>query len=96
MAYGIVIKQGHEGVRVEIGCPHQHGMLYAVRSKASWVCSADLLHAHALAGFLRELVRLENPAVDALMQKWGLYYRELPLEDQAPAPTASAPQTTSP
>lgn len=83
MAYGIAVKTGRESVRVEIGCPHQHGVLYAVRGKASWVCSDDMLHAHALAGFLRELVRLDEPAVQALMQKWGLYYRELPLEGEA-------------
>lgn len=91
MAYGVVVKLGQGGARVEIGCPHQHGLLYAVRSKASWVCSDDLLHAHALAGFLRELMRLEEPAVQALMHKWGLYYRELPLEEASAQQASASP-----
>jgi hypothetical protein len=88
MAPGIVVKPGQGGTRVEIGCPHQRGILYAVRSQASWVCGDDLLHAHALAGFLRELLRLEEPRVEALLRRWGLYYRDLPVEGNPPSDPA--------
>lgn len=77
---GMVVKQGSGGLRIGLQCPHQSGLLYVVPGEASWVCSQDLLHAHALAGFFRELARLQDPRVHDLMQRWGLYYRERPLE----------------
>ena len=58
---GIIVKSGQEGSRIELQCPHQNGLLYAVPGEASWVCSAELLPAHAMAGFLRELVKLSDP-----------------------------------
>lgn len=67
--------------RVEMCCPHQRGLLYIVPSEGSWVCSPEHLHAHALAGFLKELVALDSPEVRGLMQRWGLYFRERPLEE---------------
>ena len=81
--HGITIKAGQEGSRIEIQCPHQNGLLYAVPGEASWVCSAELLPAHAMAGFLKELVKLGEPRVQSLMQRWGLYYRDRPV---APSP----------
>ena len=84
--YGITVKLGSEGTRVGVQCPHQSGVLYAAPAPASWVCSGDLLHAHALAGFMGELVRLEDPRVRDLMQRWGIYFRERPIaEDPAVA-----------
>lgn len=80
--YGLMIKHGREGTRVELQCPHQNGLLYAVPAEGSWVCSGELRHAHALAGFLGELVKLEDPKVQALMQRWGLYFRVRPLEEE--------------
>ena len=85
---GISVHWGAEGTRVEIECAHQSGVLYAVPGEASWVCSADLLHAHGLAGFLRELVAMEDPRVRGLMQRWGLYFRERPVTEQGDAPSA--------
>lgn len=82
MAHGITVKQGSDGDRVEVGCMHQNGLLYVVPSEASWVCSPEHRHAHALAGFLKELVRLNDLKVLELMQRWGLYFRERPLETQ--------------
>lgn len=82
---GMVVKQGENMVRVVLRCPHQHGQAYMVRGERSWVCSDELLHAHVLAGFLRELVNLHDPQVEGLMQRWGLYYRELPVEEQEAA-----------
>ena len=76
---GITLNQGTEGSRLEIECPHQSGVLYTVPGEASWVCSKELLHAHALAGFMGELVKLDLPQVNAIMQRWGVYYRERPL-----------------
>jgi len=40
---------------------------------------------HALAGFFRELVALKNKEVEALMQEWGVYYRQLPLATEEAA-----------
>ena len=82
---GITVKTGQEGSRIEIQCTHQNGVLYAVPGEASWVCSPDLLPAHAMAGFLRELVKLSDPRVQGLMQRWGLYYRARPVTPSADA-----------
>ncbi len=79
MAFGIVVKQGSGGTRVEVECTHQSGLLYVVPSEASWVCSQEHMHAHALAGFFRELVELRDPRVKQLMQRWGLYFRARPI-----------------
>ncbi|MBM3940697.1 MAG: hypothetical protein FJ318_07400 [SAR202 cluster bacterium] len=81
MAYGITVKHDTGGSRMEIRSKNQAGLLYAVPSEGSWVASPETLHAHALAGFLHDLSRLQDPRVTALMRKWGLYYRDLPLEE---------------
>ncbi len=72
---GLVVKSDSGGKRIEMECPHQNGLLYVVPGEASWVCSEDLLHAHALAGFFRQLGELDDSRVNDLMQRWGLYYR---------------------
>jgi hypothetical protein len=77
--YGLVVKTGTGGKRVEIQCKHQNGVLYVVPSEASWVCTEDLMHAHAMAGFLRQLTELGDKRVTELMRRWGLYYRARPL-----------------
>ena len=86
---GLTVKVSAQGTRVELQCPHQNGLLYAVAAEASWVCTDELRHAHALAGFLGELVKLGNPQVQELMQRWGLYFRVRPLrttpQDEAPS-----------
>ena len=76
---GLNVKHSSGSKRIEIECPHQNGLLYVVPSEASWVCSEDMLHAHALGGFLKQLAGLDDPRVKELMQRWGLYYRERPL-----------------
>ena len=80
MAEGITIKQGTDGTRVEVQCKHQSGVLYMVPSEMSWVCEDGTRHAHSLAGFFKELTRLNDPQVAKLMQRWGIYFRERPLE----------------
>ena len=80
MSYGITVKQDTGGSRVEVQCKHQSGLLYVVPAEASWVCSAELAHAHALAGMMKELSQLQGRGVQQIMQKWGVYYRELPLQ----------------
>jgi len=45
--------------------------------------------AHALAGFFRELTSLENKEVQGLMQQWGIYYRQLPRDQEDAAGDAS-------
>ena len=77
--YGLSVKGESGSKRVELQCEHHNGLLYVVASEASWVCSDELLHVHALAGFLKQLVQLDDPQVNEAMQRWGLYFRERPL-----------------
>ncbi len=80
--FGLTVKHGTGGKRIALECKHQNGLLYVVPSEASWVCSEELLHVHALAGFFRQLVQLNDQRVEELMQRWGLYFRERPLGTQ--------------
>jgi len=80
--YGTHVKHDSGGKRLEIQCSHQNGLLYVVPSEASWVCSEELLHAHAIAGFFRQLAELKDERVQEIMQRWGLYFRERPLADE--------------
>ena len=77
--FGITVKDGSGGKRIELECEHQNGLLYVVPSQSSWVCSEDLIHVHALAGFLGELVTMDDFRVQELMQNWGIYFRSRPL-----------------
>ncbi len=82
MPYGLTIKHDRSGKRLEVQCAHQNGVVYVVPSEASWVCSEEHIHAHALAGFFKELTGLGEPRIKGLMQKWGLYFRERPLDSE--------------
>ena len=74
-------------LRIQLSCEHQSGLIYVVPAERSWVCANERLPSHALAGFFRELVALQKPAIRELMQQWGIYYRELPrIDDQDDAP----------
>ncbi len=73
------VKQGSNGDRIELECPHQKGIIYLVPSEASWVCDDALLHVHALAGFFSQLIELKDHTVRNVMQRWGIYYRPRPL-----------------
>ena len=77
--YGLHVKGQSGGKRVELQCEHQNGLLYVVPGEASWVCDEELLHVHALAGFLKQLVQLDDDRVKEAMQRWGLYFRERDL-----------------
>ena len=77
---GMTITPSTDMTRIQVTCPHQSGLLYVVPAERSWVCDAAQAPAHALAGFFRELVNLQDDRVASLMQDWGLYYRQLPLE----------------
>jgi hypothetical protein len=77
---GLTISPGADQTRIQVTCPHQSGLIYVVPAERSWVCSAEQVPAHALAGFFRELVELRDPRVADLMQSWGIYYRQLPME----------------
>lgn len=92
MAFGITVKQDTGGKRIEVECTHQNGLIYVVPSESSWVCSQEYLDAHALAGFFRELVNLQDPQVKALMQKWGIYYRARPLKNEEEEENKAAAQ----
>ena len=80
--YGLHVKGQSGSKRLEIQCEHQNGTLYVVPSETSWVCSEDLLHVHALAGFLKQLVQLDDDRIKKTMQTWGLYFRERDLAQQ--------------
>ena len=80
--FGLTVKQATPGKRIEMQCKHQNGLLYIVPSEATWVCSEELLHAHALAGFFKQLSKLEDQRVTELMQQWGLYFRERALASE--------------
>lgn len=77
---GITITPSENMTRIQVTCEHQSGLIYVVPAERSWVCTPQRMPAHALAGFFRELVNLKDDRVAALMQDWGLYYRQLPLE----------------
>ena len=79
-AHGLDIKPGEGMTRIDLGCEHQRGLVYVVPGEMSWVCSQERMPGHALAGFLRELTAQGDARVEGLMQRWGIYYRELPLE----------------
>jgi hypothetical protein len=78
--HGVEIKQREGMTRLELTCDHQKGIIYVVPAEKSWVCSPELLCAHALAGFLGQLAETQIPEVKELMNHWGIYYRRLPLE----------------
>ena len=80
--HGLLIKQGQGMTRVHVSCIHQSGLLYVVPAAKSWVCSQEYMPAHAIAGFLKELMDLKDNRVGELMQRWGIYFRQLPLEDE--------------
>lgn len=77
--FGLKVKHDTGGKRVEIQCKHQNGLLYVVPSEASWVCSDDLIHVHAIAGFFTELLELKDKRVTDAMRRWGIYFRKRPL-----------------
>ncbi len=77
---GLDVIPSDDMIRIRAVCEHQRGLIYIVPAERSWVCGKDRLAAHALAGFFRELNALKNPAVQGLMQEWGLYFRQLPSE----------------
>ncbi len=75
--YGLEVKHDTGSKRIKLECEHQSVMIYVVPSEGSWVCSDDLLHVHAFAGFMKQLAQFEDPRVKELMQTWGLYLREI-------------------
>ena len=79
---GLTVKPSDGMTRIQATCDHQSGLIYVVPAELSWVCSNELLPAHALAGFFRELTALEDSQVRELMRRWGIYYRELPLDGE--------------
>ena len=93
---GLSIRDGSGGAkRVELQCEHQNGLIYVVSAEGNWVCTDDLIHAHALAGFFKEMTALGDERIRTLMQKWGIYYRSRdvitlePESDSAPTELSS-------
>ena len=79
---GLEIIPGNDMTRIKAVCDHQRGLIYVVPADRSWVCAQEFMPAHALAGFFRELTSMENKEVEELMQQWGIYYRQLPDEQE--------------
>ena len=79
---GLEVISSDDMTRIRAVCEHQRGLIYVVPAERSWVCDKDHLPAHALAGFFRELGALKNQGVQDLMQEWGLYFRELPMDQE--------------
>jgi len=80
---GLDIIPGNDMTRIRAACEHQRGLIYVVPAERSWVCDKEYLPAHALAGFFRELTALESKEVEGLMQQWGIYFRQLPTEQES-------------
>lgn len=76
---GLELKGESGSRRMELTCEHHNGLLYVVPSEATWVCSEETLHVHALAGFFEQLAQLDDVRIREVMQRWGLYFRERPL-----------------
>ena len=81
---GLTIKPSDGMTRIQATCDHQSGLIYVVPAERSWVCSNELLPAHVLAGFFRELTAWGDSHVQELMRQWGIYYRQLPLDGEQP------------
>ncbi len=78
---GVIVKQGEDMTRIQLKCPHQNGLLYFVPTEKSWVCSPESTYVHALAGFFGELMSRKDARVKDIVQRWGLYFRQLPLDE---------------
>ena len=78
--FGIKVICSTDSSRLDLQCPHQNALVYSIPAEASWVCSEELRTAHALAGFLGDLINLQDPMISNLLNVWGLYYRSRPLE----------------
>ena len=79
--HGITLTPSEDMTRIQVTCEHQSGLIYIVPADRSWVCSQGMIPAHALAGFFRELVQLKDPQVQGLMGQWGIFYRQLPIDE---------------
>ena len=79
---GLDIISGNDMTRIKAVCEHQSGLIYVVPAERSWVCDKEYLPAHAIAGFFRELTALDNTEVQGLMQQWGIYFRQLPNDQE--------------
>ena len=76
----LTIDQGQDCTRIKLTCEQQNALMYLVPADKSWVCSPENITAHAIAGFMGDLVDLKNPVVMEIMQQWGLYFRRLPID----------------
>ena len=79
--HGLNVVTGEGNTRVLLGCTHQRGLVYLVPAEKSWVCSEEMLPGHALAGFLGELTAQGDARVEEMMQRWGIYFRQMPLDE---------------
>ena len=66
---------GENGTRIKLQCDHHDSTMYVVSSESNWVCQKDSVHTHSIAGFFKDIIKLEDKNIEHLMQKWGIYYR---------------------
>jgi hypothetical protein len=78
--FGLMITTDEDMTRIQATCPHQSGLIYVIPADRSWVCSKEQLASHALAGFFKDLTSLADPKIHELMQSWGIYFRQLPID----------------
>ena len=76
------IKHGDQSKRFQLKCDHRGGTLYIIPSEASWVCDESSFHAHALEGFFNDLLKITDPKIEDLFNKWGLFYRSEKFETE--------------
>ena len=79
--HGLDIMAGEQMTTIRVGCQHQRGLIYVIPWEKSWVWSGEMMPGHALAGFMAELIAQNNVTVQSLMQRWGIYFRQLPLAE---------------
>ena len=79
--HGITLATEKGLSRIRLECEHQKSIIYVVPAEKSWVCDDETMPGHALTGFFGELMKENHPLVRGLMQKWGLYFRQLPLNE---------------
>ena len=79
--FGIKLNCTSNSARLELECPHQNALIYSIPSEGSWVCTEELRASHALAGFLGDIVNLQDSRISQLLNHWGLFYRARPINN---------------
>tara|TARA_Y100001960_G_C14561457_1_gene771015 strand:+ start:694 stop:948 length:255 start_codon:yes stop_codon:yes gene_type:complete len=76
------IEHGDQSKKFKLKCDHRGGILYIIPSEASWVCDDTSFHAHAIEGFFSDLLKISDPQIENLFNKWGMFYRSQKFESK--------------